>query len=143
MKPETLFLPVCAQAMLTLAVWLWMYYTRLTTLSKSGADPQELENEVRAQEILKGVVHPSDNFENLFELPVLFFAGVFVVHATGLSDSLYLNLVWAFVGFRALHSLIHCSYNKIVHRFAAYLFSSIALWAIWIRLAVQLLGTNG
>jgi len=41
--------------------------------------------------------------------------------------------------FRVLHSLIHCTYNKIVHRFNAYLASSLVLWAMWIRIAIQLI----
>lgn len=139
MKPEQILLPACAQALLTLAVWLWMYYTRLTTLAKSGADPQELADEKRREELIGSVANPSDNFENLFEVPVLFFAAVIIVFITGLTDSTYIVLAWSFVAFRILHSIVHCTYNRIVHRFAAYLISSLAVWAIWIRLTLALM----
>jgi len=118
-----------------------MYITRLTTLFRSGADVQELADEKKAEKILGPVVNPSDNLENLFELPVLFFAAMFSLALAGFADGADSNLAWAFVGFRALHSLIHCSSNRIKHRFAAYLFSSIALWALWARIAYRLLST--
>ena len=46
-----------------------------------------------------------------------------------------LALAWAFVALRYLHSYIHCTYNRVKHRFSAYLFSGLALWALWGMLA--------
>ena len=40
---------------------------------------------------------------------------------------------------RAVHSLVHCSYNKVMHRFAAYVAGALVLWAMWARLAWHLL----
>ena len=50
-----------------------------------------------------------------------------------------LALAWAFVGLRVLHSWIHCTYNKVMHRFQAYLAGGVALWALWAVLAFGLL----
>ena len=35
-------------------------------------------------------------------------------------------LAWAFVALRIVHSAIHCSYNKVIHRFYAYVAGSMA-----------------
>ena len=43
---------------------------------------------------------------------------------------------WAFVGFRFLHSLIHCTYNDVNHRFTAYLLSCLVLLFLWLRIAM-------
>jgi hypothetical protein len=40
---------------------------------------------------------------------------------------------WWFLAFRVLHSVIHCTYNKVLHRFAAYFVSALALWAMVLR----------
>ena len=40
------------------------------------------------------------------------------------------------VAFRAIHSLVHCTYNRVMHRFSAYLVAALALWAMWVRLAL-------
>jgi hypothetical protein len=50
-----------------------------------------------------------------------------------------LGLAWGFVGLRVLHSAIHCSYNRVWHRFYAYLAGGLVLWALWGVLAVGLL----
>ncbi len=133
---KTILLPLCAQVILTLLVWLWMYYTRLTTLAKSKARTQDLADDKKFDAILKDVVNPSDNLENLFEMPVLFYVACIVLFITNSVDSPYLGLAWAFVGFRTVHSIIHCFSNIIIYRFSAYLLSSIVLWTIWIRISI-------
>lgn len=133
MRNQLIFMPIFGQVALTLVVWLWLYVTRLSTLYQKKIDPEVLRDE-SGYVLLKDVVNPSDNFENLFELPVLFFAlGAFVI-LSGKSDSTFGFGMWGFVWLRAIHSIIHCTYNRISHRFTAYLFSSLILWALWIRL---------
>src|SRR4051812_718245 len=109
-----LLAPLCAMVLLTFLVWVWMYYLRLTTIRKSGKNPQVLADEAKAQALLKDVVNPSDNFENLFEMPVLFYVAALTVLQAGLVDDIFIRMAWAFVGLRGVHSLIHCTYNRIV-----------------------------
>jgi hypothetical protein len=40
---------------------------------------------------------------------------------------------------RIAHSFIQCGYNKVMHRFRAYMFGGLVLWALWGVLAVGLL----
>ena len=37
--------------------------------------------------------------------------------------------------FRVAHSLVYCTYNRVEHRFAAYLLSALALWLLVVRAA--------
>ena len=90
-------------------------------------------------EDLKSAVNPSDNFENLFEMPVLFYVAALLIFVTGLTDPIYVFGAWAFVALRAIHSIVHCTYNKIMHRFYFYAASSIVLWLMWFRISYQLL----
>jgi len=131
------FAPVVAMVGLTLVVWLWMYATRLTTLFRSGANPQDLADDEKFDAILGAVKDPSDNFSNHFEIPILFHLGMIVAFVAGFADETYTKLGWAFVVFRALHSLVHLTSNRIRFRFATYLFASIAMWAIWFRIAIR------
>jgi hypothetical protein len=48
---------------------------------------------------------------------------------------LLVQLAWGFVVLRILHSVIHCSYNNVNHRFVAYALSCLFLLFMWIRLA--------
>ncbi len=40
---------------------------------------------------------------------------------------------------RYLHSAIHCTYNHVMHRFAAYAVASLFLWIMVVRLALAAL----
>ena len=136
---HSLFAPVCAQALLTFVVWLFLMYSRVVTPLRLKIDPNVLSDEShpKAQILLKAGTHLSDNFENLFEIPILFYVASLTIAVTRLADVLYVKLLWAFVILRILHSLIHCTYNTITHRFATYFLSSLVVWVIWIRLAGQ------
>ena len=72
-------------------------------------------------------------------MPVLFYVGVVVALILLVTDPLLVALAWGFVGLRALHSFIHCSYNDVNHRFAVYLASSLLLLLFWVRLAAFIL----
>ena len=67
------------------------------------------------------VNNPSENFKNLFEIPVLFYALALYLFATSQVDGAYLTAAWIFVAFRALHSLVHCTVNIVNLRFFMYL----------------------
>jgi hypothetical protein len=51
-------------------------------------------------------------------------------------DAAGLALAWAYVACRALHSLIHLTYNNVFHRLAAFAAGYVVLLAIWIRLVL-------
>jgi hypothetical protein len=56
-----------------------------------------------------------------------------------IQDALLVQLAWGFVILRIVHSLIHCSYNRVMHRFIAYFISCLFLLFMWIRLASYIL----
>ena len=130
-------MPVFGQVALTFMIWVWLYVTRLSTMARDRIDPQALADE-SGYLLLRKVAGPSDNFENLFELPVLFFALGAMILLSGKADASFGIWMWGFVGLRAIHSIIHCTYNRITHRFTAYFLSSLILWGLWIRLFLKI-----
>jgi hypothetical protein len=124
---------------LTAAVWLWMYITRVREIRRRRLRIQDLASAGAANEALKEVAGPSDNLINLFEIPVLFYVLVILLYVTGVSDTGYLAGAWAFVLLRVLHSLIHSSYNQVMHRFPVYVLSTLVLWGMWARFGWYLL----
>ena len=71
--------------------------------------------------------------------PVLFYLALVVAALTAQVSSLVLGLAWTYVAARVLHSAIHCSYNKVMHRFRAYAFSAFVLLALWCVLGYGLI----
>ncbi|TNJ34706.1 MAPEG family protein [Arenimonas terrae] len=128
-----LVLPLLAMVGLTLLVWLRLYAVRLPEMRRSKIDPQRLAGS--ADKHLLKDTRASDNFINLFEVPVLFYVLVLATVSAGVNDAVLAGLAWAFVGLRGLHSLIQCSYNRVVHRFIAYALATLALFVYLGRLA--------
>lgn len=128
-----LLLPLLAMVGLTLLVWVRLYVVRVREMKRSRIDPQRLAGS--ADKGLLKDTRASDNFINLFEVPVLFYVLVLASVASGVSDPVLLVLAWTFVGLRALHSLIQCSYNRVMHRFTAYALGTVSLFLYLGRLA--------
>lgn len=131
--------PSFAMVGVTLLVWIMLYVQRIGEMSRRRIDPEQLATSAEAAARLHDA-RAADNFRNLFELPVLFHIGVVVAFVSGHVDDWMLGLAWTFVALRALHSAIHCSYNRVMHRFAAYALSTVALWIFWAMLALRVSG---
>jgi len=137
MDPATIFQPFLALMLLTILVWTYMYIRRIHFIRVNRVTNRDLQNpEGLARIAPMGVVTPSNNLKNLFELPVIFYALLLFVYATGRVDGTYLAAAWVFVAFRTLHSLVHCSFNYVPLRFLLYLLASLALWFMVIRAAL-------
>ena len=136
----SLALPMMAMLLLTLVVWVVMFIHRVGYASANGIDAQKMRTPSDVARLLPDEVSGSgNNFKNLFEMPVLFYVVCLYLTVFGQVSSLMVTCAWVFVGLRAVHSLIHCSYNNVMHRFIAYLASSLALWIMVVVAAINAL----
>jgi hypothetical protein len=133
-----MLLPLLAQVFLTFAVWGWLYVTRIREMKLKRINPQTLNVRTRAQELLTDSAGPANNFMNLLEMPVLFYLAVVVSLLLLVQDSVLVILSWTYVFMRIAHSLIQCTYNRVMHRFLVYFASCLVLLLIWLRLAVYI-----
>ena len=129
--------PVLAMAGLTAMVWIRLYTVRLPEMRRRRIDPQSLATSGEKAGRLQDT-RASDNFINLFEVPVLFYVGAFAAILADAVTPLALGLAWTFVGLRAVHSLIQCTYNRVVHRFVAYSLATLAAIALLVHVALHL-----
>ena len=138
MESQAIFLPALAMVALTICVWLRMYAARIGEMKRERIHPQAVATSAQMAARLSDT-RAADNFRNLFELPVLFYLALVVAAITAQVTTLVLVLAWLFVALRVLHSVIHCGYNKVMHRFKAYLLGGVVLWLLWGVLAVGVL----
>jgi hypothetical protein len=138
MLDTRIFLPALAMAALTFVVWLRMYFSRIGEMKRERIHPQAVALSAQAAARLTDS-RAADNVRNLFELPVLFYLALVVAALTAQAGTAVLVLAWLFVALRVVHSAIHCSYNKVMHRFQAYLAGCIVLWLLWAVIAFGLL----
>jgi hypothetical protein len=142
MPQTTIFGPLFATVFLTFLVWVYMYVRRIRFITKNELSPADLAVPGELARLSPPeVTNPSDNFKNLFEIPVLFYALALVLFATGQVDSAYVAAAWVFVAFRVLHSAVHCTINVVMLRFYLYLASTLAVWFIAARAALHQLAS--
>lgn len=139
MQHRELVLPMFAMVLLTVVVFVANLAVRIRAVQAGAVKPNYFK-------IFdgKGLVPPErlvqlkNHIDNLFQVPVLFYAVCLAVIATQVVPPHTLELAWAFVAARVAHSLIHTTYNKVVHRLAAFLLSNVILMVMWIRLVLAL-----
>lgn len=139
MIDQRIFLPGFAMVALTLVVYGLMLKRRVAQMKRDRIHPQAVATSPQSAALLTDC-RASDNARNLFEVPVLFYFALAVAAITGQVTPLTLGLAWGYVASRVVHSAIQCSYNKVMHRFRAFLLSMFLLAVLWARLGYGLLG---
>ncbi|TAL21201.1 MAG: hypothetical protein EPO01_11800 [Aquabacterium sp.] len=76
---------------------------------------------------------PNRNYMNLLELPVLFYVACVLLYVAGTAPApLAIGLAWAYVALRIGHTLVHLTYNHVLHRLAFFAASNGVLVALWV-----------
>ena len=136
MDQTVIFNPFFATMLLTLLVWVYMYVRRLSFIFSKRLDPKQMTPSELARLTPSQVSTPSDNLKNLFEMPTVFYAVVLHIYVTNKVDAVYVAAAWTFFLFRALHSVVHCTFNFIPLRFVLYVISAMAVWFMVVRAAI-------
>lgn len=131
MTQQLIFWPMGALALLTFAV-LGVIPARRFAAGRAG--------EVSAEDFALGesarvpahVALPNRNYMNLLELPTLFYPVCLMFYVAGKVDAVALTIAWAFVVLRLAHSVIHLTYNNVMHRLTPFAISNFVLMALWV-----------
>jgi hypothetical protein len=83
------------------------------------------------------------NYMNLLEIPVLFYVICLVAYSAQAASPSILPLAWGYVGLRIVHSLIHITYNTVLHRFLAFVLSNVVLVALWVAVGLAVFSAGG
>lgn len=132
---KLLFGSVLLQVMLTLLIMVLMGRRRF-----AAAKNRELPFKAFKLMDLTGanekVITASRNFDNQFQLPMLYIFAVLFAMQLGLVDVTLVILGWLFVVSRLVHAYIHVGANHVRLRFAVYLFGALMLLAFWLKLSL-------
>lgn len=136
MNQSLILIPLVGMFFLTFIVFIYMYYTRIRGIRTLGVYPQTRADLDR---LPPRAVNVAANFQNLFELPVVFYACVLTLYMMHRVDVVHLLCAYGFLLFRVAHSVIHCTYNRVMQRFSVYVIASVFLWVMVLRLALDIL----
>lgn len=126
-----------ALVVLTFTVGLRLLYVRSQEMRDKRVHPQAAATSVLMAAKLSNV-QAADNFRNLFETPVLFYALVATALGTSFTPGWLAAGAWAYVALRGVHSYIHCTYNRVMHRFYAFAIGFVLLVGLWSAFIVGL-----
>lgn len=132
-----IFYPVITLALWTLLILGMVGFRRVLAVSRREISSGEFKLG-ETSKVPTRVSIPNRNYMNLLEAPVLFYVVCVILFATSRVDSIFLALAWSFVACRLVHSLVHLSYNNVLHRLMPFALGNFILIAMWIRLALVL-----
>jgi hypothetical protein len=130
---RTVLEPVIALISWTLIVWVWMYALRIPAMNAAQIDPDDAKHPGSLNGLPSNVRAVADNYNHLHEQPTVFYALAFYTQLAGAADVLSVQLAWAYVGLRVVHSLVQNTANKVMIRFTVFCLSSLVLIAMTIR----------
>lgn len=121
--------PVLALIFWSLIIWAVMYARRIPAMQKAKINPDSAKSpngdwKGLLPEKVQAAAH---NYNHLMEQPTIFYALMFYIVLSGSESGLMLNLAWAYVALRVLHSLVQISAGKVMVRFSLFTLSTLLL----------------
>jgi hypothetical protein len=125
MEKDLIFLPVLIQVFLTLGLYIFLAKAKATAmnLGQVNEDRRALYDDAWPEKILQ----INNCIRNQFEVPVLFYALIFIIWALN-SVNVYVHiLAWLFVLSRIIHAVIHTGSNYVPNRRKVFSFGCLLL----------------
>lgn len=130
---HSMLTPVIALITWTLLIWLWMYALRIPAMTAANIDANDAKHPGSLDVLPSKVRAVGDNYNHLHEQPTVFYALAFYTQLAGTADAINLNLAWAYVALRIVHSLVQNTGNVVMMRFGVFALSSLVLIALTTR----------
>jgi hypothetical protein len=131
-----LIYPMFAMVVLTSVVGLMTAYIRIKSAYAGETDRQYFKLMSSEYKVSDKALKFSRNFDNLFQVPMLFYAACLTVFALNIHSQLLIIFAWLFVALRVIHTIIHVSYNYPFHRFYAFILSFFCVLSMWVTIIV-------
>ena len=130
MPQDQIFYPMGALALLTFLVLTLIPIRRFRAGFAGRIVPDDFKFG-ESKNVPSDVSIPNRAYMNLLELPMLFYVLCLMLFVSGRVDTMFLNLAWSYVALRAIHSLIHVTYNNVYHRLIIFSLSNVVLIVTW------------
>jgi hypothetical protein len=135
-----IFLPVLLVVAVTFLGFVKMAIERASAV-KQGQNPEFYKvylGDPEPEKTRAAVRH----WDNLFELPTVFYAGCLTAYVIGAVSTTVLVCAWIFAVGRTVQSLVHITYNNPNHRGGAFTLSFIGLMVMWGALAAYIVAAG-
>ena len=137
-----IFAPAIVLVLWSLLMLAWLAVTRLPGMARAGIPLTSIVGSrgVNLEGVLPDRVNwKAHNYAHLMEQPTLFYATVVILGVIGQGDGLNLQLAWAYVVLRVLHSIVQATWNRVIVRFTLFSLATVALLALALHAAIAVL----
>lgn len=135
---QALLLPVFLHMLMTMGLGIASALARRKALLAGKVRMKDIVLDARGwpDEVRK----LGNNYDNQFQLPMVWYAGIAFTLALGLVDGAAVAFAWAFFALRVAHSVVHVGSNILVRRFYIFVAGAVVLTLSWLWLAVKVFG---
>ena len=126
-----------ALVILTAIIGLCAFMVRYNSVKK-GEVKIKFYRTMQGSEVSERIIQTTRCFNNMFEVPVLFYIVSTLYVALGVENTVALILAWLFVILRYIHAYIFMTYNNVIHRMLVFWGSFLSLFILWIVLIVRM-----
>jgi len=131
MQNLAILYPSFALVAWTFLVLLCIPFVRVRSVRRREIAPTDFKYG-ESSAVPPAVSIPNRNYMNLLEMPMLFYVVCLMLYVTAGGSRVAVYVAWAYVALRVVHSVIHLSYNHVLHRLAAFTLSNAALVSLWV-----------
>jgi hypothetical protein len=131
-----LILAIGLQVLLTFVILVLMGRERVPRVMSGEIPVADIAVERTAYPLRARLL--SNNFDNQFQLPVLFYVATLLALWTANIGWVEVVFAWLFVVLRYAHAAIHTTSNSLLPRFSAYTAGMVVLMLFWLWLIVRL-----
>ena len=133
---KLLILAMTLQVLLTAAILVWMGAERVPRVMRGEIKLDDIAVDRDAYPLRARLL--SNNFDNQFQLPVLFYVAALLSLWGNGTGWLEAALAWLFVALRYGHAFVHVTSNNVYRRFVLYCAGLVVLGLLWLWLAIKL-----
>ena len=131
-----IFAPAAVLVLWSLVMLFWMVVTRVPALAKAGVSLASVVGGRGGD--LEGVLPDkvnwkAHNYTHLMEQPTIFYPTIVILALTGADSVLNVQLAWAYVILRIVHSIVQATWNRVAVRFGLFAISTGALLVLAIN----------
>jgi len=137
MPIQTVLLPLFVQVVLTLGLFCWMAYHRVTVIRAREVHPRDIA--LRQPNWPPRVTQIANAAHNQLETPVLFYVLTILAIVTRHADMLFVVMAWIFVVLRLAHAYVHVTSNRLSLRGGVFGLCLLVLMLMWLIFIVRIL----
>ncbi|GIC76986.1 MAPEG family protein [Moritella sp. F3] len=132
----TILYPLLGHMLLVISLYILLITRKSKAIKAKAVDFNKtaLNNKAWPED----VVQVSNNLDNQFESPLVFYGLCIITVLVGAVNSFAIGLSVAYVVFRYIHAYVHVGTNYIPHRLRAFALSLVVMLILLIQTSVQI-----